>query len=261
MTHLVLMCFGVCVCLCGAVWIISLVKAALKRRAHRAFLSVMNGRNDREKASAQQWFLTVPSSVDVAFARELLLSEDTNTMLDAARMFLRRPEKPDEGALEALVKVARLGSFSQRCDALTELRTVGRACSSIARPLMALLNEEPNAAFRIDMVVVLTEMAKVDGAPLDSSTRMDVVRAVARRLLDPTREVRCVARIALQKGGPLQYLLKECELTLMEILRSSDQDAIDAAASIILDNKAELRAALSCIPASKAHASLLKNVL
>jgi hypothetical protein len=54
MTHLVLMCFGVCVCLCGAVWIISLVKAALKRRAHRAFLSVMKGRNDTEKASAQQ---------------------------------------------------------------------------------------------------------------------------------------------------------------------------------------------------------------
>jgi len=221
----------------------------------------MRGGYAARRASARQWFLTSASPFDVAFAREHLVSAVLEAVLEAARMFLRRPERADEGALEALVQVARMGNERQRREALRELREAGKTCQSIARPLIGLLKEERNSAYRIDMVVILAELAKAGGAPLDSSTRAEVAKAVAGRFLDPAREVRFVARIALQNGGPLHYLIKECELTLMELLRSSDQHAVDAAAGLILENKAELKAALGCLPASKAHASLLKNVL
>jgi hypothetical protein len=257
----VLVCVGAgSVLLLGAV-LIPFAQNVRRKKRQQVLLSSLMCDDPAERASVGRWLSRELSPEDRVFALTLLNAEDPRVRLDVATMLFKGPERASDALIESVVDIACSGDPNHRHEAIMLLRGKCNRCPQVARAMISRLPEEPNAGLRLDIITLLVDMVKGDLSPLDFSLRCEIAKAVTRRLLDPVREVRFAARINLQMGGGLRYLIKEVELTLMEILRSNEQDSVDAAAAIILENKAVLKAAMSCIPASKASPSLVRAIL
>jgi len=253
--------FGVTVFLFLSAFGVSALRRARRLRERRRIRELFEDSDPELRKGAVSWLNDQQDSEAFEIARELLQCEVLQVQLEVSLLIVKRFNRYDDRALEALARVATSGSPEQRQQALWALRGIGPKDPAIVDVLAQGLPSEPDWRLRLDLLLILVEIGKRENSKVSSEQRARIVRAVARRLEETSREVRFAARVALQAGGPLAFAVVEAETALMEMLRSPQQDTVDAVASVILDNRESLRAAVSCIPASKASSMYLKAIL
>ncbi len=242
--------------LVSAAWLRSEVNRR-SRDARRRALQLALAKGDRDAVSSLLSQGTDESAQRLA--RELLDQDSLQGKLEGAQFFLKKRGEENDQAIEALAEVLRVGNEAQRREALRLLKGPHLKSAPAVRTLLVVLEADPDPGLRIEAILLLCGAAE-SGRMHDPHLLREAVRSIARRLGDPSKEVRFVVRTAFSRGGPLVPFAPEVEVLLMELLRSGSQDVVDAAASIIVENRGVLRAAVSCVPASKANHSVVRSL-
>lgn len=226
---------GVVVALGAVAFAIPKSSELLARWRRDSLRTALLSEDSKIRAEAIAWLEMRRTVREIEFARPLLKCSDYRVVLDIAPQFLRHGVSLIDDALEALAQVAANGSEQQRQEAVSCLVSAPRLCQSIVKPMIGLLSSEPDRQIRLHVVLVLVRVAEPNSREyLDSVTRVEVVKAVVKRLEDEADEVRVCATACLAPGGQLAELIQEGELVLIELLRSPQQEMVDWVARLIL---------------------------
>lgn len=242
-------------------WLLPRISDLIIEARRNHLRQILAGDDSPERNECLRWLHEGDIS-GLQFAESLLSCGSPRVEFSLAKVFVAIARPTPECALEALARVAQGGSEAQRREAISLLQSAPNRCQSIVAPLIRRLVDEQCATVRRDMLSLLEDMARQDSADrLQSWVRSEIVKAMAQSLEDPASDVREFAFMSLCQL--LSFAVKDAEWELMRLLRSKEQSVADLAALISLcpSNREKLKAAVSCIPTSRASRELVNRVL